>query len=156
MTQALQDFSGWGFETTPDIIVRTAFDPSLYSNIPIAEQVSRVRCPVLVMQGTLDGPMNLAATEALLAARPDFQVTFIEGAGHCPYAREPVHFNLELERFLGQPPTPRWRRAAIRRPKRALFVSSPIGLGHALRDVEIADELRALVPGLEIDWLSQS
>ncbi|MEO6471882.1 MAG: glycosyltransferase [Aeromicrobium sp.] len=39
--------------------------------------------------------------------------------------------------------------------KRALFVSSPIGLGHALRDVAIAKELRRLVPGLEIDWLAQ-
>lgn len=39
--------------------------------------------------------------------------------------------------------------------RRALFVSSPIGLGHALRDVAIAKELRRLVPGLEIDWLAQ-
>ncbi len=39
--------------------------------------------------------------------------------------------------------------------KRALFVSSPIGLGHALRDVAIAKELRNLVPGLQIDWLAQ-
>ena len=39
--------------------------------------------------------------------------------------------------------------------KRALFVSSPIGLGHAQRDVAIARELRALVPDLEIDWLAQ-
>jgi predicted glycosyltransferase len=39
--------------------------------------------------------------------------------------------------------------------KRALFVSSPIGLGHAQRDVAVARELRALVPGLEIDWLAQ-
>ena len=29
--------------------------------------------------------------------------------------------------------------------KRALYVSSPIGLGHALRDVAIAKELRKLV-----------
>jgi predicted glycosyltransferase len=41
------------------------------------------------------------------------------------------------------------------RPRRALFVSSPIGLGHALRDVAIARELRALRPDLEIDWLAQ-
>src|SRR5262245_54962212 len=40
-------------------------------------------------------------------------------------------------------------------PKRALFISSPIGLGHAQRDVAIAKELRALVPDLEIDWLAQ-
>ena len=39
--------------------------------------------------------------------------------------------------------------------KRALFISSPIGLGHAQRDVAIAKELRALVPDLQIDWLAQ-
>jgi predicted glycosyltransferase len=47
-----------------------------------------------------------------------------------------------------------WPRA-LARPRRALFISSPIGLGHALRDVAIARELRALHPGLEIDWLAQ-
>jgi len=36
------------------------------------------------------------------------------------------------------------------RRRRALFVSSPIGLGHSLRDVAIARELRALHPDLEI------
>jgi predicted glycosyltransferase len=34
-------------------------------------------------------------------------------------------------------------------------VSSPIGLGHARRDLAIADELRKLRPDLEIDWLAQ-
>jgi predicted glycosyltransferase len=44
---------------------------------------------------------------------------------------------------------------AIRRPRRALYISSPIGLGHAQRDVSIAAELRKLHPDLEIDWLAQ-
>ena len=48
----------------------------------------------------------------------------------------------------------RWTRGR-NRPKRALYISSPIGLGHVWRDVAIADELRALHPGLEIDWLAQ-
>src|ERR671933_3068260 len=39
--------------------------------------------------------------------------------------------------------------------KRALFISSPIGLGHSQRDVAIARELRALVPDVQIDWLAQ-
>jgi predicted glycosyltransferase len=39
--------------------------------------------------------------------------------------------------------------------KRALLICSPIGLGHAQRDLAIARELRALVPGLQIDWLAQ-
>jgi predicted glycosyltransferase len=47
-----------------------------------------------------------------------------------------------------------WVRAQ-RRPKRALFLSSPIGLGHARRDVAIAQELRRLRPDLQIDWLAQ-
>ena len=41
------------------------------------------------------------------------------------------------------------------RRRRALYVSSPIGLGHAQRDAAIADELRKLHPDLEIDWLAQ-
>ncbi len=47
-----------------------------------------------------------------------------------------------------------WTRALNRR-RRALYISSPIGLGHAQRDVAIADELRKLRPDLEIDWLAQ-
>jgi len=39
--------------------------------------------------------------------------------------------------------------------KRALFISSPIGLGHAQRDVAIAKELRKQLPDLQIDWLAQ-
>ena len=53
--------------------------------------------------------------------------------------------------------TPRettWTSYLTRRP-RALYISSPIGLGHAQRDVTIADELRKLHPDLEIDWLAQ-
>src|SRR5262249_56542865 len=38
---------------------------------------------------------------------------------------------------------------------RALYISSPIGLGHAQRDVAIARELRRLHPDLQIDWLAQ-
>ena len=46
--------------------------------------------------------------------------------------------------------------AGDRGRKRALYVSSPIGLGHARRDVAIAKELRKLQPDLEIDWLAQN
>ena len=53
--------------------------------------------------------------------------------------------------------TPRgrcWTRSLARR-RRALFISSPIGLGHAQRDLAVADALRRLHPDLEIDWLAQ-
>jgi predicted glycosyltransferase len=47
-----------------------------------------------------------------------------------------------------------WTRAAARSP-RALYLSSPIGLGHARRDLAIVQELRRLHPGLQVDWLTQ-
>jgi predicted glycosyltransferase len=47
-----------------------------------------------------------------------------------------------------------WPRGMNRR-KRALFLSSPIGLGHARRDLAIAEELRLIEPDLEIEWLAQ-
>jgi predicted glycosyltransferase len=79
-----------------------------------------------------------------------------EGSGHCPQIRDPVRYNLAVRDFLepAAPPRRPWRRA-MTRPRRALFVSSPIGLGHSLRDVAIARELRALHPDLEIRWLAQ-
>jgi predicted glycosyltransferase len=48
-----------------------------------------------------------------------------------------------------------WTRS-LARPRKALYISSPIGLGHAQRDVSIADALRTLRPDVEIDWLAQS
>src|SRR3954471_5835848 len=47
-----------------------------------------------------------------------------------------------------------WTRSLSRR-RRVLYLSSPIGLGHAMRDLAIARELRALHPDVEIDWLAQ-
>lgn len=57
--------------------------------------------------------------------------------------------------FAGGTPVPTAWTHGRSRLRRALYVSSPIGLGHARRDVAIARELRRLVPGLEIDWLAQ-
>lgn len=47
-----------------------------------------------------------------------------------------------------------WTRA-LARQRRALYVSSPIGLGHTQRDLAVADELRRIRPDLRIDWLAQ-
>ncbi len=54
----------------------------------------------------------------------------------------------------GRPAIRTWTRA-LDRKRRALYISSPIGLGHAMRDAGIAAELRKLHPDLEIDWLAQ-
>lgn len=47
-----------------------------------------------------------------------------------------------------------WTRA-LRRPRRVLYLSSPIGLGHAQRDVAVAAALRERHPDVQVDWLAQ-
>jgi predicted glycosyltransferase len=82
-----------------------------------------------------------------------------EGTGHAPQGREPVALNRVVDDVLASataPRPPQRRERALDRPKRVLFLSSPIGLGHVRRDVAVADELRKLHPGLEVEWLSQS
>jgi predicted glycosyltransferase len=78
----------------------------------------------------------------------------MEGSGHCPHARDPVKVNLLLRDFVEQRPPTRWSRGRSR-GRRALYISSPIGLGHAQRDLAIADALRQLHPDLQIEWLAQ-
>jgi predicted glycosyltransferase len=78
----------------------------------------------------------------------------IGGGGHLPSVRDPVIFNRAVRDFVsGAPRTSTWVRAMSRKRK-ALFISSPIGLGHVQRDVAIARELRKLQPDLEIDWFT--
>jgi predicted glycosyltransferase len=83
----------------------------------------------------------------------------IPDGGHNPNARKPVPVNLALRELAERVrPARNGRDRTVHRPDgrpRALYVSSPIGLGHAQRDVAIARELRALVPDLAIDWLAQ-
>jgi predicted glycosyltransferase len=90
--------------------------------------------------------------ERRLRASPGASWT-LEGSGHGPQARDPVRINLLVRDFVAPRPPPRsWTRA---RGKRVLYVSSPIGLGHARRDIAIARQLRRLHPDLEIEWLAQ-
>src|SRR5208282_6810791 len=115
---------------------------------------TRVRCPVLVIQGTADAITGPGRGTALAEAAGG-DLVLLEGSGHGPHVRDPVQVNLLLREFAFPAPVrPRWVRGKVR-PRRALYISSPIGLGHAQRDVAIADELRKLHPDLEIDWLAQ-
>jgi hypothetical protein len=74
------------------------------------------------------------------------------------HARKPVQVNLALREFaddaFGRLAAPRYPAARARHRPGVLYISSPIGLGHARRDVAIARELRSLHSGLEIDWLA--
>jgi pimeloyl-ACP methyl ester carboxylesterase/predicted glycosyltransferase len=155
-TKQIEDTTGWGLETTPQVLIATMEAPAL-SEEEIRGLASRVRCPVLVLHGS-DDRQSPAQRAAVFAEAVRGSCVILEGSGHAPHARDPVKINLLLREFIDSIAQPRrsdrWRRGRSR-TKRALYVSSPIGLGHARRDVAIATELRRLVPGLEIDWLAQ-
>jgi pimeloyl-ACP methyl ester carboxylesterase len=153
-TKQREDAVGWGLETDAETLVATQLAPRLEDEESVRELLSRIDCPVLVVHGSEDA-VRPCASGARLAELANGALTILEGSGHLPHARDPVKVNLLLRDFLKPPPPARsWVRGRSRR-KRALYVSSPIGLGHAQRDVAIADELRKLHPDLEIDWLGQ-
>lgn len=156
-TKLIEDLVGWGRGTDGRTLVRAEVG-RVPGERSVEEQCAAVRCPVVVVHGTDDRIIPHEHGARLAELTGGTLVTF-EGTGHAPQGREPVALNRVLDDVLtgATGPRPReHRERAARRPKRVLYLSSPIGLGHVRRDLAIADELRKQHPGLEIEWLSQS
>jgi pimeloyl-ACP methyl ester carboxylesterase len=152
-TKPIEDTVGWGLDTTAQTLALTYWAPFMEPD-EARELAGRVRCPVLVIHGDQDA-LGSVTRGIALAEDTGGRLVLLGGAGHAPHVREPVKVNLLLRDFVKPAPPPaRWVRGRSRR-RRALYISSPIGLGHAQRDLAIARELRKLHPDLEIDWLAQ-
>jgi pimeloyl-ACP methyl ester carboxylesterase len=174
-TKQIEDCVEWGLETTPELLIaiedapaRRAINLSKGDEQHVRELAGRVRCPVLVIHGDCDA-ITPHARGVALAEMTGGRLATLHGSGHIPLARDPVKVNLLLREFVDEArvasgglgsaaPQPSralaWTRGRNRN-KRALYISSPIGLGHAQRDVAIAQEIRKLHPDLQIDWLAQ-
>jgi len=117
-------------------------------------QASQVRCPTLVIHGDDDRRVPYADGERIAALVPGARLLTIGGGGHLLQARDPVAFSRAVRDFVGPGPArSTWVRGMARR-RRALFISSAIGLGHVQRDLAIAREMRKLQPELDIDWFT--
>jgi pimeloyl-ACP methyl ester carboxylesterase/predicted glycosyltransferase len=165
-TKLIDDAIAFGLDTTPETLVATrgggdslAGTQAGITDRAAAEALCRsVRCPVVVVHGSEDRVSSIERGQRI-AELTGGELFRFEGTGHAVQGRDPVRVNLLLrdfaERLAGLPPKGRtWIRGVLR-PRRALAVSSPIGLGHVWRDIAIADELRRQVPGLEVQWLAQ-
>jgi predicted glycosyltransferase len=159
-TKQIEDAIGWARETDPESLIASvtadrAAPAKRRDQLALAR---RVQCPVLVVSAPND-LVNSHADARALAEETGGEFLPTPDGGHNPNARKPVPVNVALrelvERAAGRAKP---RDPTVHRPDgrpRALFVSSPIGLGHAQRDVAIARELRAQVPDLAVDWLAQ-
>ena len=154
-TKQIEDSIGWGLETDPETMVLGIEADWENDQDRALELCAKIRCPTLVIQGTADEVVGPERGPAVAQAIENARLVTLEGCGHGTPARDPVRINRIIRDVICPPaPSSHWTRG-LSRTRRALYVSSPIGLGHARRDLAIADELRALHPGLEIEWLAQ-
>ncbi|GIF01678.1 alpha/beta hydrolase [Paractinoplanes rishiriensis] len=155
-TKAIEDGVGWALETSGAVLVAEsqAYRPGQDT---IEQWCRRVERPLLAIHGTEDVLAPLARSERL-AELTGGALAVLDGAGHIPNARDAVQVNeliAEFARRFGRPePRRTWTRWDSRR-KRVLYLCSPIGLGHARRDLAIARQLREQHPDVRIDWLTQ-
>jgi predicted glycosyltransferase len=158
-TKGIDDGVEWALDTDPETLIATAGGGIHRERSALRELARNLEVPVLVVHGDRD-KITPPRDGRALARLADGRLEVVRGAGHFPHARKPVQVNLALRDFseeaFGRPRTPRDPTVhhSDGRP-RALYISSPIGLGHAQRDVAIARELRRLHPDLQIDWLAQ-
>ena len=159
----VEDFIGWGLEGSAATMINTYVGSGLTPEATpeatgalFRSLCELVQCPVLLIHGTEDAITPIEWSRAAAEAF-GWDLVELQGNGHVP--AEPVRLNLLVrdfvDRVLPPPPTRRTWTRALARPKRALYLSSPIGLGHARRDLAVADELRKLQPDLEVEWLTQ-
>jgi pimeloyl-ACP methyl ester carboxylesterase/predicted glycosyltransferase len=158
-TKQNEDAVGWALDT--DVEAKIAADAGL--GAPTADESERLcaalRCPMMVIHGSAD-LCQPVARGIRLAELTGADLVVLDGSGHLPHARDPVKVTRLITGFVrritAEPmATTTWTRGRSR-AKRALYLSSPIGLGHARRDVAVAKELEKLHPELEIDWLAQN
>jgi pimeloyl-ACP methyl ester carboxylesterase/predicted glycosyltransferase len=156
-TKQTEDGVAWALETTGAVLdVESRADRP--DRDTIESWCARLTSPVLVLHGSADQVAPLARSE-MLAELTGGDLVVIDGGGHIPIARDPVQVNLLVRGFADRfraasPARTVWSRWQSR-PQKVLYLSSPIGLGHARRDLAIAAKLRELRPGVQIDWLTQ-
>lgn len=95
-TKQFDDAVEWGLETTPAILDAESHRPNGVSHHQLLEAV---RCPVLAIHGSDDHiiPHQVSVEIARITGG---RLHTMEGSGHNPLARDPVHVNLLLRDFI--------------------------------------------------------
>lgn len=155
-TKQQEDAISWGLDGDGEML-RMTLEARGSDDIVIDEEMYRkVKCPSLIFVGDNDA-ITPPETSYRIAELTAGQLVVVPGGGHGLHGRFPALFNTTMRDFLARHfgtyrPVRKPRRKSA---KRALYLSSPIGLGHARRDLAVTRELRKLHPDLQVDWLAQ-
>jgi pimeloyl-ACP methyl ester carboxylesterase/predicted glycosyltransferase len=158
-TKQIEDGLEWANSTTGPVLVKTVEARTIPPPFDVGEAMYRkIRCPTLAIHGD-DDQIQPYSRAQLVAEILGAELVTIPGGGHNPLGRFPAKCNTVivdfLDRKLGITPPKKKQLKPTRKGKKALYLSSPIGLGHGRRDLAITRELRKLHPDLEVDWLAQ-
>ncbi|MDA4846153.1 alpha/beta hydrolase [Hoeflea poritis] len=154
-TKQRDDALGWGLDGDGEMLAMT--QDGRFDGAPLIDEAMyrRVSCPGLLVVGDAD---EIAPPEGShrIAEITGGELQVYPGGGHAVHGRFPAWFNTKMRDFLAKHLGT--RKPVRRKPegeKRVLYLSSPIGLGHAHRDLAVTRELKALHPDLKVDWLAQ-
>ena len=157
-TRQIEDGIGWAADTTGVVLAKTVEARVIPPPFDASEAMYRkIDCPMLLIHGDNDQIQPHGRAQAVADITGAELVTF-PGGGHHPLGRIPAKCNTLIVDFLNRRlgiPAPKRQASPTRGPKKVLYLSSPIGLGHGRRDLAITRELRKLHPELEVDWLAQ-
>jgi pimeloyl-ACP methyl ester carboxylesterase len=100
-TKQIEDCVGWGLETDADTMLVSfrGWDTKELDPATTVELCAQVRCPALVIHGTMDDLVEPERARAF-ASELGAEAVFLEGSGHGPHARDAVKINLLLRDFI--------------------------------------------------------
>ncbi len=157
-TKQIEDGILWANETTGPVLANTVDARMTPPAFDVGEAMYRkIRCPMLLIHGDDDQIQPHGRAKAV-AEITGAELVTIPGGGHNILGRFPAKANALILDFLDRKlgiAAPKTHAIKTHKAKKALYLSSPIGLGHARRDIAITRELRKLHPELEVDWLAQ-
>jgi pimeloyl-ACP methyl ester carboxylesterase len=96
-TKGVEDAVGWALEGGPAMLEAESMQPG--PRRPVAELLSELTCPTLVVHGQDDAIQSHAIGVEVARLSNGTLVTF-EGSGHMPNVRDPVRFNHLVRQFV--------------------------------------------------------